>query len=282
MTEQKPPTDSRDFYQTGKTTVFAYSDDPRFSYCLYLPSRQNLDVSMPLMVLIHGTERDNRRYRDLYTDFASEYNYAILAPLFPAGIIDPEDLHNYKFLEYRGIRFDEILIGIVEEVGRRFGLATENWLLHGFSGGGQFVQRFVYLYPNLVRAASIGAPGHITRLEPTLPWWLGTGGVEKIFERRVDIEGLRKTPIQMVVGEDDVETWEINNPGDSNWKDGVELTGRTRIDRIHTLRDDFERNGIPVRLDIVPGVAHDETGVSGMVKDFFVDVIRTREGITHG
>ena len=40
------------------------------------------------------------------------------------------------------------------------------------------------------------------------------------------LELLRGVPVQMVVGDRDVETWEINNPGHSNWMDGAERTGR--------------------------------------------------------
>jgi len=264
--------DPRDFYHTGKTTVFAARRDQRFSYCLYLPDTAGTS-RLPLVVLVHGTERGNVAYRDAFADFAEEHGCAILAPLFPAGIDDPEDLHNYKFIEYRGIRFDRVLLDMVDEVAARYAIDASRFLLHGFSGGGQFTHRFFYLHPGRLAAASIGAPGRVTLLDPERRWWLGTGGFADLFGRDVDLDALRRVRVQMVVGDRDTDTWEINNPGDTNWLDGAERAGATRIERLRTLREDYERHDIGVRFDLVPGVAHDGSGVLPAVKEFFSDAL---------
>jgi hypothetical protein len=81
----------------------------------------------------------------------------------------------------------------------------------------------------------------------------------------------------MVVGARDVETWEINNPGHSNWMDGAEKAGNTRIERLQTLRRNFEDNGIAVRFDIVPNVAHEPMKVLEPVMDFFHKVLIAKE-----
>jgi hypothetical protein len=108
---------------------------------------------------------------------------------------------------------------------------------------------------------SIGAPGRITQLDDSLPWWLGTADFEERFGIPIDLPALRRVPVQMVVGSQDTETWEINNVGGPNWMDGVEKTGRTRLERIETLRRNFEERGIEVRFDVVPGAAHRGTEV---------------------
>ncbi|MEJ7757326.1 MAG: hypothetical protein WKF83_14410 [Nocardioidaceae bacterium] len=69
-----------------------------------------------------------------------------MAPLFPAGIIEPDDIDNYKWLEYHGIRFDKILLAMVDEVAQKYHLDARRFLLHGFSGGGHFAHRFFYLH----------------------------------------------------------------------------------------------------------------------------------------
>jgi hypothetical protein len=192
-----------------------------------------------------------------------------VAPMFPAGIIDPYDLHNYKFIEYQGIRFDHALLSMIEEVAERYNVVTDKFYLHGFSGGGQFAHRFFYLHPERLAAVSIGAPGRITELDDAKQWWLGTAGWEEKFGQPIDIDAIRRTPVHMVVGGDDVSTAEINNPGDSNWMDGTELTGTTRIDRLRTLHANYASHGIDAVLDIVPGVAHDGTRVLPAVERFF-------------
>lgn len=260
-------------YQTGRTTVFAAECDQRFSYCMYLPEHRPAGSRPRLIVLVHGTERGNAHYRDAFAEFGEEHNCAVLAPLFPAGIDEPGELHNYKFIEYHGIRYDHVLLRIVDEVAERYDLDADRFLLHGFSGGGQFTHRFLYLHPNRLAAASIGAPGRITQLDDDLPWWLGTGGFEERFGQPVDLDPLRRVAVQMVVGARDVETWEIDNPGHTNWMDGVERTGATRIERLRTLRQNYLDNGVGVRFDLVPDVAHHGDGVLPAVRDFFHTVL---------
>lgn len=271
--ERTEPTSAH--FARGKTPIFASQYDQRLGYCLYVPENLRTDRA-PLLVMQHGTERNASLYRDHMAGFADEHQVVVLAPLFPAGIIDPEDLHNFKFIEYQGIRYDQALLAMVDEVGRRYPVDPDVFYLHGFSGGGQFAHRFLYLHPDRLAGVSIGAPGRITQLDDTLPWWLGTKDLEQRFGRAVDLESLRRVPILMVVGDNDVETWEIDNPGESNWMDGAEKTGSTRIERLRTLERDFLAQGIDVRFELVPGAAHRGSLVLPAVRDFFAGLLRSR------
>jgi poly(3-hydroxybutyrate) depolymerase len=272
MTPDESPTTA--YWSRGRTPVFASRYDQRFSYCLHVP--ENLGPRTPLVVVMHGTERNFLLYRDRLQPFADEHGVVVLAPLFPAGIIDPADLHNYKFLEYQGIRYDHALLAMVEEVAQRYPIDPERFYLHGFSGGGQFTHRFFYLHPDRLAGVSIGAPGRITRLDDSQPWWLGTKDFEQRFGRAVDVEALRRVPVLMVVGDQDVETWEITNRGEPNWMDGAELTGATRVERLRTLERDFREHGIDVRFELVPGVAHRGSAVLPPVQEFFAELIKAR------
>ena len=263
------------FYSRGRTPVFASQYDQRFSYCLYVPDDLGPGKA-PLVVIQHGTERNFLLYRDHLASFADEHRAVVLAPLFPAGIGDEHDLHNFKFIEYRGIRYDEVLLAMVAEVAARYPVDPGAFYLHGFSGGGQFAHRFFYLHPDRLAGLSIGAPGRITRLDDSLPWWLGTQDFEQHFGRPIDLDALRRVPVLMVVGDQDVDTWEINNPGESNWLDGVEQTGKTRVDRLRTLKRNFVSHGIDVRFALVPGVAHRGSLTLPPVRDFFAQLIQTR------
>ncbi len=272
---EDPQAPGSSHFSTGKTPVFASQYDQRFSYCLYVPQDLGPEKA-PLVVIQHGTERNFLLYRDHLQPFADEHRVVVLAPLFPAGIIDPDDLHNFKFIDYRGIRYDEVLLSMVDEVAGRYSVDSEQFYLHGFSGGGQFAHRFFYLHADRLAGISIGAPGRITQLDDSLAWWLGTEDFEECFGRPIDLEALRNVPVLMVVGDQDVDTWEINNPGDSNWMDGAEKTGETRIERLRTLERNFVSHGIDVRFELVPGVAHRGSLVLPPVRKFFADLIRER------
>ncbi|WP_188194443.1 alpha/beta hydrolase [Nonomuraea sp. SYSU D8015] len=266
------------FYSAGATTVFASRYDQRFSYCLYVPSAHDPDgAPLPMAVLQHGTARRGPQYRDDFARWAEEHGCLVLAPLFPAGIGDPDDLHNFKFLRYGDIRFDHVLLAMADEVGERFNVDAGRFLLHGFSGGGQFVHRFAYLHPDRLAGLSIGAPGRITYIDHSSPWWVGLKGFEEEFGRAPRVAELRDVPVQMVVGSLDVETWEINNRGDANWMDGADAHGVTRVERLKALRDNFEAHGISVRFDVVPGVGHDPMRVLEPVKAFFASILASRE-----
>ncbi|HRN28652.1 MAG TPA: PHB depolymerase family esterase [Terrimesophilobacter sp.] len=272
------PQHPEEYYYSGPTPFFASRQNPRFSYCLYVPqSHGAAERPLPLVVLQHGTGRRAANYRDAFADFAEEQSVLVLAPLFPASLTDPSELHSFKFIRSSTTRFDEALLDIVQEIGERFAVNTERFYLHGFSGGGQFTHRFFYLHPDRLAGVSIGAPGRITPIDPDADWWLGVRDFQERFGTDIDLASLRTVPVQMVVGADDTETWEINNPGSSNWRDGVEATGATRVERLRTLQQNYLKHGISVRFDLVEGVGHDALSVLEPVRDFFAEYINNQQ-----
>ena len=273
MTTQQPATagprilDPTEFFHSGVTAFFALQSDQRFSYCLYIPTaHQKTARPLPLVVVVHGTNRTAERYRTMFREFAEEHSCIVLAPLFPAGIIEPDDLNNFKRILYHDIRFDEILLSMIDQIGARYRVETDRFLLHGFSGGGQFAHRFAYLHPHRISALSIGAPGRITRINPDVPWWLGTADVKEVFGIDLDLTELAKVPVQMLVGADDVDTWEIAEPG-------IDAGGDTRVERLMTLRDNWEAHGISVRFDLVGGMGHSGSAAIPQAQDFFSGVL---------
>lgn len=264
------------YYQLGRTAFFASRFDQRFSYCCYVPSSydESAHTRYPLVVLIHGSRRNADILRDQFADFAEKHQCITLCPLFPCGIGEPGELHNYKRIAYQGIRYDHVLLSMVEEMAGLYRLNTQKFLLHGFSGGGQFAHRFLYLHPERLLGVSIGAPGAITLPDPSRPWWVGTGGMEQRFGKNLNVAAMRAVAVQMVVGADDLDTWEVTyTPKSADWMEGANDAGRTRVDRLHTLAHSFEALGISVRLDIVAGAAHTGHLLHSSVADFFAETL---------
>ena len=103
--------------------------------------------------------------------------------------------------------------------------------------------------------------------------WVGVRNFEAVFGKRLDIDTMRGVPVQMVVGGDDTETWEITiKPGGSWWMDGAELAGGDRQNCLRILKASFEAAGIKVRHDVVPGVAHRVEPMIPAVTDFLSSV----------
>jgi hypothetical protein len=266
------------YYDFGHTTVYASRFDQRFPYCAYVPSdySEDDDKAYNLAVIVHGTERGMLAYRDAFADFGEANDTIVLCPLFPANICFPGDLSSYKMLRAGDLHYDAVLLDMVEEMRERYRIRGDRLLMYGFSGGGHFTHRFLYLHPERLLAASIGAPGVVTLLDFDQDFWVGVRDFEAVFGKAIDLDAIRKVAVQMVIGGDDKETWEITiTPNDAWWMPGADLAGANRNDRIRSLKKTLERNGIEARLDTVDGVAHDDRLLISKVKEFFAATLAT-------
>ena len=267
------------YYDFGRTTVYACQADSRFCYCAYIPENYNEQAEnrYALAVVVHGTDRGMTAYREHFVDFAEANDCIVLAPLFPVGIPSEGNLTNYKLIKAGDIRYDRILLAMVEEMAAKYRLEAERFLLYGFSGGGHFAHRFFYLHPKRLAGVSIGAPGVVTLLDPAHDYWVGVRNLEATFGTRLEPEAMRAVPVHMVIGAEDKDRWEITiKPGDAWWMEGAALAGADRQERMHALKASFEAQGIAVRQDVVAGVGHSAAGVVGPVKTFFSEVLRER------
>ena len=256
----------------GKTPFIACQFDQRFSYCLYVPEEYyvNADEQYRLMVIIHGSGRTAEKYRDLFAEFAEHNKCIILAPLFPIGIEDSAEQHNYKYIRYKNIRYDHVLNAMIDEVRKHLKRLKKKILMHGYSGGGQFAHRYFYLYPENLHAVSIGAPGTVTLLNNNLNWWPGTKNIKEQFGLDVTPCELAKVKVQLIIGADDNEEWDvIVQKGSSTWAEGANDSGNNRLQRMVSLKNNLREHGITVEHKIIPNVEHKGFEILDDVKSFF-------------
>jgi len=252
----------------GATPFFACAAEPRFPYCLYVPARRG-EGPAPLLVAVHGSDRKPEALRDLCAPLAERTGAVVLAPLFPIGSTAPDDESGYKFGLFRGLRYDQALLAMVEDAARRVDLRTDRFALAGYSGGGQFALRFLLLQPHRLHAVSIGAPGYVTLLDAGMPWWAGIGDFARVFGHAPDIAAMRRIAVHLVVGDEDTESEVIRVPeGHPLWVPGAERQDPTRIARIEALAESLRANGIAATLDVVPGVGHSGEGTFAAVEAF--------------
>jgi poly(3-hydroxybutyrate) depolymerase len=275
QTLDSPDLRRRQMYERGATPVFACRADPRFSYCLYVPPSFDDDpAAHHLVVAVHGSGRTMTTYRDRFSALGQYRRCVILAPLFPVGPLGDGNPHGFKVLQERDVRYDLVLLSMVDEAAALLGTPFDRFMLFGYSGGGHFAHRFYYLHPQRLHAVSVGAPGSVTLLDDSRDWWVGTRNVQALFGRGIDLGALRAVRVQLVVGAADLETWEIHYPEDSvQYQAGINDTGRTRIERLATLADNWKRHGIDAQHVVVPNVPHDGTKVLPYVQRFFETVL---------
>ncbi len=284
MTDAPPTAEAtaraRAIYDLGPTAIFASKADPRFHYCLYVPPQVGRGAKVDLLVAVHGTTRTSfLEFRDGFAEFGRWNDVAVLCPIFPVGVRGDGARSGYKYMAEGDIRYDLALLDMIDEVATKYDQDWSRFAVFGFSGGGHFAHRMAILHPDRLWAACIGAPGSVTLLDPTRDWWVGIRDLRERFDIAFDGEALAKVPVQMVVGDADLETWEITHqPGSTYWMDGANDAGRTRPERLKALAESFRAAGVQVQLDLMPGVSHDRTKVLGRVKDFLAGVLAARRG----
>jgi predicted esterase len=274
---------ARAIYDLGGTAIFTSRADPRFQFCLYIPPSIARGARVDLVVAVHGTGRTSfLEFRDGFSEFGRWNDCAILCPIFPVGVCGDGARGGYKYLIENEIRYDLVLLDMVNEVAEKYGQTWDKFALFGFSGGGHFTHRFAILHPEKLWAASIGAPGSVTLLDPDRDWWVGIRNVAELFGRPFDAEALAAVPVHMIVGGADLETWEITHKeGSRHYMPGANDAGETRPDRLRSLKASFEKAGVNVCLEVMPGVSHDRLKALSGVKNFFFDTLQNyRDGNT--
>ncbi len=245
-----------------------------------MPPQVGRGAKVDLLVAVHGTTRTSfLEFRDGFAEFGHWNDVAVLCPVFPVGVRGDGARSGYKYMAEGDIRYDRVLLDMIAEVAAKYGQDCSRFAVFGFSGGGHFVHRMAILHPGRLWAASIGAPGSVTLPDPAPDWWAGTRDLKARFGIDFDREAVAKVPVQMVVGDADLETCEIpHQPGSAYWMDGANDSGRTRPERLKALADSFRAAGVNVQFDIVHGVSNDRMKVLKQVKDFLAGVLAAKRG----
>lgn len=265
-------------YRLGATTTVALQCDKRFSYCLYVPRAWAPEGApgLPVLALVHGSDRRPQQLRDEFAALCEEHGCIALAPLFPAGIEAPDEFDGYKYLGGGDLRYDLLLLAMLDEVQAVYGASTGRFLLFGFSGGAHFAHRFLLLHPGRLLAASIAAPGAVTLLDPRRDWPAGIRGMDRIFGADPDLPQIARVPVQLVVGGMDTDTSGIAvSPDHPAWLEGVNDQGVSRVRRIEALRDSLASAGVCPRYEVVAGGRHDLADVVRPAKRFLSGALET-------
>ncbi|MEV4150822.1 alpha/beta hydrolase [Amycolatopsis sp. NPDC049691] len=245
---------------TKRTPFFVAPREPRCSYSVYVPTSWTPETEMPVLVAVHGTGRSVGELREGFISFAERHELIVVTPLFPVGITDPDDVDSYKKIEAGGIRFDLVLLDILEQVRIRWNARIGKVLLCGHSGGGQFAHRFLYLHPDRVAAVAVGAPGNVTPLDDSRDWPEGIADTPRRFGTTVDREAVARVPVILVIGSEDDGRADLAAMGHP---------GRSRPEELDLLEKSLAQHGTTVRQVVVQGVGHDAAGTRGPVVEFF-------------
>ncbi len=243
-------------YDSGFTPWMSSRMDQRFLLSLYVPESLCPASKSQLLVLVHGSSRWDW-LRQSFRDFSEKTGTILLAPLFPVLNSDGSDVNAYKWMHSHGFRYDLLLLDMIEQAASIWDIDFDRFALFGFSGGGQFAHRFLYLHPERLSAVSIGAPGNVSLPDQKRDWPAGVKNIEECFGMKFDADAVCAVPIHLVIGDADTEIWEISKqPEDPVYISGVNDQNTNRIERINRLGNELSLLGsIPV-IDYVKGASH--------------------------
>ncbi|SEQ10612.1 hypothetical protein SAMN05428969_1996 [Devosia sp. YR412] len=265
MNELVPGTFDHARVRREASPIVALKSDPRFSFTLYVPPELHADT--PILVAIHGNMRNLIATRDAFADLARWKNVVVVAPLFPHGVLGDDNKDGFKFIKEGSIRYDDLLLEIVEQAKQHCGLRARKFALFGFAGGGQFAHRFALLHPHRLWAASIAAPGSVTLLDDSKKWWVGIKDVNEVLGMEIDREALARLPIHLVVGDADVDPG--TNDQSHVWMPGGRDAGETAMERLRSLEASLRAQGVEVEFSVMPRKGHVLADLVPASKDFF-------------
>ncbi len=204
-----------------------------------------------LLVSVHGISRNALEHAELLAEGAARHGLALLAPVFSRAAFP-----GYQRL-VRGVdgrRPDGAFLDLLDWVRRGpVPVGAEQTVLVGYSGGAQFVHRFLLAHPGEAAGALLAAAGWYTWPDPQRK---PPHGVAGLGEAR--LRAFLGRPIVVAVGSRDVE----RDPALRTGRRLDELQGSTRLERarrwVRAMRAAAEGRGqaAHVRLRLLAGARH--------------------------
>ena len=165
-------------------------------------------------------------------------------------------------------RFDLQLLAMIADARKRLeneGIKTETRvLMQGYSASGMFVNRFVFLHPDAVKAAIVGAPGgwpiapvaEYQKKKLTFP--AGIADLKEVSGNKFNLKAVRRIPLFMILGAEDTnDAVPMGDAYDQRESELViELFGQTPVERFPLAEKLYRAAGLNAEFKLYPGTAH--------------------------
>jgi pimeloyl-ACP methyl ester carboxylesterase len=235
-----------------------------------------------LVVAVHGISRNALEQVASFSSLAGARGHVLMAPCFDT----PED-EDYQRLgrRGRGRRADLALDDAICRLGEKANIEFGHRFYFGYSGGGQFVHRYLMSHPNRVTAAVVAAAGWYTfpDARQAYPHGLRVGAV--LAGVRMEPIDFLRVPVRVMIGALDVDRDQsvrtTTKVDESQGKDRIERARRWVAEMQAAARS----RSLPGRheLTILDGAGHSfsdcvEAGLAVSTFDFFDSVESSAPG----
>ncbi len=236
---------------------------PELRVWTYVPSSVSADA--PILFVMHGVERDAKRYIEDWARTAERYGVILIAPEFDdrrfpgpeaynqGGVIDPRTgrKRNPETWTF------SVIEPLFDEVKHRTNSRTQTYSLYGHSAGAQFVHRFVMLaHPVRLDHAVAANAGWYTLFDSDRPFPQGMRLNKRDYV--LDRSGFSER-LTILLGTEDIES-DDRNLRDDAW---AREQGQNRFERgqaffLHAKQAAGSKSpAFNWRLRYAPGVGHE-------------------------
>lgn len=183
-----------------RSTVHKVELEGLVEYYLYIPKQ--VSDTPRVLVSVHGISRNARIHALRFASLAEQYGVIVVAPYFS----------EHRFPDYQrlgraglGLRADKALNSVLSDAARLTGVTTDEVYMFGYSGGAQFVHRYLMAYPQRVVSAALGAAGWYTFPDQSMQFPYGIRSNKRLPDLRFDPERFLRVPVSVLVGAADTE-----------------------------------------------------------------------------
>lgn len=262
--------------ETGKAITVWYLKPASFS------------KASPVVMVLHGVNRNAKSYRDSWEAYAEDYGFMILAPefseeLFPGNAyaqgnyfrISPAEARKAKIAPQQN-PIERWSFGVPDKVfadfvARHEKVANGRYYLFGHSAGAQFIHRMLQFLPSTrVKMAVAANAGWYTLPDRNTNWPYGLKGTSATDE---SIRRFMGSPLVLLLGEEDTDS---RHP-ELRRTDKADEQGTTRLERgryfFEFAADVARKLDTPFgwRLQTVPGASHSQRTMAGAAAALFAN-----------
>ena len=256
-----------------KKVIYAAWNKPDVELLYKLPKEINKDTKV--LFIIHGASRDVNKYLEAWIDDAENKNIILVAPHFTKD--------SFKYYSTLGLAsssgkmMDDSKTNLSNSIGlffnifkSKYSLSTDKYLIFGFSGGSQFVHRYMmYGKDTRIEKAVLGSAGWYTFLnnEP-FPF-----GIKNMPLDKKRIDWFLSREVLFILGKSDNDP---NHPTLNSNKKAIEQ-GEHRYERgqnyFNSLTHYAEQSKTPFRwrYKSVEGLDHNTEEMTDKAISFLID-----------
>jgi pimeloyl-ACP methyl ester carboxylesterase len=196
-------------------------------------------------------------FAEVWSALADEKGWVVLAPQFNHRLFDD----NYQRLNLFGRRADIYLHDLLDKTRELIPWVRGDMIrLFGFSGGGQFVHRYVAFHPKRVLCAVAGAPGWYLWPDNDLPYPLGTASHSLPKGVNIHLRDFFRSRLRILVGDKDSQQGAFRKSYGEYDLEKIQGIGRkNRAEKwMESVRGIALQKGYPCRIDmkVISHAAH--------------------------